>query len=58
MCQLHIGSQLINGMSVREVGESRAGWAPGLLPVQVQNFLADPARRRGNDGLGHACRES
>lgn len=33
---------------------------PGIwsLPVQVQNPLADPACRRGDDGLGHTCRKS
>lgn len=39
MCQLRIGSQLINGMSVREVGESRAGWAPGYYLSRCRTFL-------------------
>lgn len=28
------------------------------LPIQMQNPLANPACRRGDDGLGHTCRKS
>lgn len=36
----------------RDTSDSRS------LPVEMQNPLADPACRRGDDGLGHTCRES